>query len=547
MIVQAPDGKSIDFGALPPDQVTAQMKKLYPPVAPKAPQDKFMLGGSEPNALERGFLKGGITAGQALDKVGFGQKIGLPSYEEYTGAAKQLKEQGKDKGFMSSVGEFAGNPVALGATILTKNPAVAGAASSVAEPATTKDFAKEKAEQGVQGAISGYAGGKVMKGIAKAVAPQFGKAVSLLRQEGVRLTPGMLAEKAGKGIGKQAEGSLSSVPVLGSFINDARRQGIEDFNKAVFNRVLKPIGEKLEKSVAAGRDAFNYVEDKISQKYDNLLPKLTFKMDSQTVQDLSDLNKQVVSRLQGDDQKQFANLFNQIVGDRVGQGGSIDGSAFKQMQSELNYEIRTYAKSPDPSKRRLGDALQELSGTLKDNLSRMNPSHAKELSNINSAWAAFTRARAASTTRSAAAGKHGEVGVFAPTDLLAEIKKATTQSSFARGDGLLQDLAEAGSQVLPSSVPDSGTTGRALWAAILGGGASAHPAMAGAAGLATIPYSRPGLSAVNALVGSGGRDATRRFLNAGAPAAGAAASQIPWNKLLGLQPVPQEINMPSGR
>ena len=76
--------------------------------------------------------------------------------------------------------------------------------------------------------------------------------------------------------------------------------------------------------------------------------------------------------------------------------------------------------------------------------------------------------------------------------------KSAGKGAFARGDALMQDFAEVGQRVLPSTVPDSGTTGRVLMAGLAGGagaGTLAHflarPEIAAATAAALGAYTRP--------------------------------------------------------
>jgi hypothetical protein len=83
-----------------------------------------------------------------------------------------------------------------------------------------------------------------------------------------------------------------------------------------------------------------------------------------------------------------------------------------------------------------------------------------------------------------------------------EMDPTLRKGAYARGDALMQDLADAGKSVLGNKVPDSGTTFRsfAMAAPTLAGLYAYNPlaaagvAAAGAGGMAT--YSRPGVSAL---------------------------------------------------
>ena len=75
----------------------------------------------------------------------------------------------------------------------------------------------------------------------------------------------------------------------------------------------------------------------------------------------------------------------------------------------------------------------------------------------------------AALNRARSGTQSGEIGVFTPSQLI----QASRQSERRFGSNGLRELAEQGQQVLPSTVPNSGTADRALAATFLGGGVGA--------------------------------------------------------------------------
>ena len=488
----------------------------------------------EPDAFERGGWKAAVSAGQILNKIGVGGKIGVPSDEKLAKDAKQLKKQGEGKGFLSSIGETAGNPANAAALMFPEGKLgnlAAGALMAASDP-TTEDgdnYGYDKLKQMGGGAIEGLFGGEAMRALGKVASPVFSKSVDFLRKEGVEMTPGTLASGMLKGAVKRGESALASIPVLGSFIQSAENRSIESFNQAVANRVLKPLGEKLPDTVKAGRAMVDYVKTKVGDAYDKLLPHLSFQLDSIFADGVKQLKETVVSRLPPESQKHVASLFESIVGSRLEQGGGkLDGKMLKIVDSELAYESRTYMKAQDPAQRRVGEAIDGFRDLFKENLARMNPKYAKQLNDTNAAWAAYIRMRDASV-RTVKSGER-EIGVFSPVDLLREIKSKTSKGAFASGNGLMQDLAEAGSQVLPETVRDSGSVERGLWALIASGGGAAitgHPGAAVGGAVGAIPYTQPGMTALNKWAQSEGSPALRKALESMAPVAATGAANVP--------------------
>jgi hypothetical protein len=173
----------------------------------------------------------------------------------------------------------------------------------------------------------------------------------------------------------------------------------------------------------------------------------------------------------------------------------MDGRELKQVQSVLRNIANEYRGSSDADQRGVGRAIDSTLEALALNLERSNPTKLKELQAINSSYAMFARMRQAAVQRTTSAG------VFTPSDLLQAARKgdsSTAKGSFARGDALMQAFGEAAQKVLPSSVPDSGTTGRALGAAMLGGGAYlGHPAIAAGVAAGAGGYTKPGMAVTN--------------------------------------------------
>jgi hypothetical protein len=136
-----------------------------------------------------------------------------------------------------------------------------------------------------------------------------------------------------------------------------------------------------------------------------------------------------------------------------------------------------------------------LRGSFNDLIARQNPNEADTLNNINEGWANFVR------VRQAGAGATTKEGIFTPAQLANAVRsKATTQGQYATGHALMQDLASAGKEVLPSTIPDSGTTERLLHdlglLGLAGGGEGlVKPEMlaptAAAFGAGSALYSRP--------------------------------------------------------
>lgn len=337
------------------------------------------------------------------------------------------------------------------------------------------------------------------------VLPKYGDAVTKLMDAGVQLTPGQIA----RGALKTGEDALRSFPFLGQFIKQAEQRSLEDFNRSVLNQSLQRVGKELPKDVPVGPKAIGKTEQMIGDEYERVLPNITFIPDKPLIRDALDIYQKQIKLLPEAQQKQWQALLDNVTSRLSPKGNqkyTMDGKTWKQVDSELTFKSREYQAADDPDKASFGRAIQSLRTKMRDALERTNPMYAQELQSINDAWAVFERARGASIRRVKSQG------VFSPADLLSDIRASSTRGEFARGDGLLQDLARAGEAVLPAEVPESGTQTRRLWAdllALVGAGGVGHTvggelgtmAAGGAAGTAALApiYTRPGIAAVNSL------------------------------------------------
>lgn len=296
--------------------------------------------------------------------------------------------------------------------------------------------------------------------------------VQNLMAEGVTPTIG----QAAGGTTQRIEEGLTSVPVLGDVIKNAQRRAVETMNKAAINRTLNPIGESLPKTVNIGNEAVAYAGDKLSQAYDDLLPKLNLQGDSQLAYDVNAVLMKHAQTLPEQEVKQLANLTKDPRFTQLLNGQNISGESMKELDSVLSHQGRAFGSSNNPYHQFLGDAIGELQGTVRNFVQRTNPNYSNELSGINKGWANLVRVEKAAA--------NAKEGVFTGAGLRSAVK-ATDQSvrkrAFARGQSLMQDLANPAEAVLGSKVPDSGTPFRSLVATGIPG------AIASAATLPLIP------------------------------------------------------------
>lgn len=396
----------------------------------------------------------------------------------YKQVSKEYESQRQDpKGFdwgrlvgnvaspINWVGTGAVAPTAkIGAKVAT-GAAIGGGMTAAMPVENTDNYWTEKAQQFGIGLGAGALGTAATSGIGRVLSPKTAPEVTSMLKEGVKLTAG---EMAGGAV-KRGEDILRSFPVVGSLVKNSQTNSIKSLNEAAINRALSPIGKSLPKGMDVGRGAIAYAEDTLGQAYDNLLPKLTGKIDKPFADAMDSLDDAVKNNfaLEDADKALYKNIMDQIVRNRFSKNGTVFGQGVKDIESELGRLIKSFGSDQSASKRNLSGALSEAQDALRDMLQRANPDNAAELKAINKGWANFKRVqRAASSVGS-------EEGVFTPAQLQSSVRaldKSKDHSAFAKGMALMQDLSEPAKARMAQSIPNSGSVDRAVGLGLIGAG-----------------------------------------------------------------------------
>lgn len=345
------------------------------------------------------------------------------------------------------------------------------------------------------GGAAGAGGQAALKGLSRVVSPHTSKDVLTLLSQGVTPTPGQIA---GGGF-KRFEEALTSVGGLGDVIRLGQGRAVDELNAAALQRALTPVGEQL--TARPGREAIQEVSEKLGAKYDQIMPKLTTVADGQFIQDLTKIHHMLRnSGLPPAEIQRFETIIQNKVSGRFMPGANgastITGQTMKGIESDLGEQAAKFSAATDVDQRTIGGALLEVQDSLRSLVMRSNPQHAKELKSINEGWAIFKR------LQKAAGGVGAEGGEFSPAQLQSAVRamdKSKDKGAFARGGALLQDLSEAGKNVLSPKLRDSGTPARLMAAGgagglIVGGSALGAISPMTAIGLLAGPamYSKPG-------------------------------------------------------
>lgn len=387
----------------------------------------------------------------------------------FQGLADQLPEG-------NAAGRFGGEVAA--SALLTRGvggPIRQGAASGalMSEADDTGGFMRDIA----LGGAGGFIGDRIMRGVAGAIAPTVQPGARELANRGVRMTPGQVVG----GRAQTVEDMATSFPYVGGAIEQGRRQSFEDFNRAAVREVaeaynsvggVRPIAIPDQ----PGRRAVAAVGNQLSQRYDDLVPRLSLLPDRQLADDITQAADILNS---GDLSERAAGQFRQILMTQVqphlSGSGAIPGPAYRQIERRLGERIARFSRDQTADGQAMAEGLRNIQQAFQGALQRSNPRHAEELAALNSGWSNLVRVEAA-------AGSSGaQGGIFSPAQFRSAVRGADNsvrRRAYARGEARMQELADAADEILPRSYPDSGTAGRLnisparpeFWGGLLGRG-----------------------------------------------------------------------------
>lgn len=515
-----------------------------PPAAGLKPSEKFVRGVTDPieggaqlltHALPRGVVDAGNKFNNWLaDKTGLVAKIPEQGFDKLVADNEQAYQARRTAAGESGVDgwRMTGNiaspanwgiarllPVGQGASLLGRaaTGAAGGAASSALNPVTDGDFGKEKTKQIAVGTMFGAGAPVVASGLSRVISPNASTnpQLQLLRREGVRPTVGQTLG----GAANTMEEKLQSVPIMGDMIAHQRMRAREQFNNAAINRASNKIGEVVDGS---GQQAVKRAGDLISDSYNAAKANLGgFRVDQQAKSELASIKSLAISGLEGREKATFSKYFKDYIEGNQG----FTAQKFKELDSKLTTDIGKFSGSSDAYQQKLGDALKEVQSILLENAKRANPVAAKAVNQADAAWANLVRvegaAKAAKLTN----------GVFTPGQLLTAIQgadKSVRDRATSRGISLMQDLANAGQNVLGNKVPDSGTAGRLGWG-LTGAAGYADPLWTGGLlGSGTVAYTSPVQNLLRAAVSSrpGFAQPVADYLRQTSPMLAPAAGQV---------------------
>lgn len=355
---------------------------------------------------------------------------------------------------------------------------------------------------GVGGLAGGAAGRGLTRGIGRAFTGVQDANVQGLRAAGVPLTAG----QAAGGVVKGVEDRLSGLPLVGDVVNARRLEGMQGFNRAAFDEGLADIGENTGGVIR--EQGIDLAQEATTRGYGRALDNVNVTPDPQfrPTYDAAVATGSAVPRVGPEfaayEQANMAPLVNQP---------SFNGATIQ----DFIQQTRDADFGSDAMGDLVGRSVTGAEDAMRGLVGRQAPDVLPALGRADSSYRKVQVLRDAVNRARNGTGT-GETGIFTPAQL--STAAATNAKKFGNSQGTTRqpffDLARAGQKVLPNSVPDSGTAGRAVVAGGLGlaglGGGAGYAADGGEGATTGIGT---GLGAA-ALLAAGGSRAGQRALTA---------------------------------
>jgi hypothetical protein len=409
-----------------------------------------------------------IGAGlQAPARLGAGllQLAGINAPAEATEATSQYLKG--IAGFPASVAETVGETVPQMALPITRPLMMAaqGATTGIAQPNVDQgslgsypDMLLNKARQGLEGGVLGGLFGKLSQAALK---PNVSPDLQKLQEMGMtRFTPGQLLSDVpliGQGL-QRAEQAATSLPLTGSMIRKGLQTTNEDFNRAMAQKVLDPMGIQIGKDVPAGRTLVDFLEDTIGTGYDAIKGKIDFKnvIDPKTKKSTYDHMMERFTDIARDktigQQRIIFDEFDKTFLQAFQRKKHLNGDEFREIEKSLGNKAKAYMR--DPVLQDVGFALRDIQNAMRNELAYQNPAVGQELRNLHEAFKRYLRVERAASYIGA------QEGVYSPSQMQSAVKAVGGQRPFATGRAIFQPETQAALKVMGPTMADSGTAGR---------------------------------------------------------------------------------------
>jgi hypothetical protein len=335
---------------------------------------------------------------------------------------------------------------------------------------------QSKAEQLGWGTAGGALLGKAGQML---LSPKVSAKMKELKDMGMsNFTPGQLMHDVpylGAGMQK-LEQYATSLPFAGSIIASGIENSYKDFNRALGNKVLEPLGLKVPKDVQAGNDLIQHVKDQLENSYDMVTNSATFRnafdpiRNTTAVESIWNRMTKAGNNLVPKERETLQRDVVDNIVKHIEDNTVLNGTQFRAAEKYLGKQANAAFEAGSED---LGFAYQRVQDALRTELQVQNPQIGKLLEKAHDAFRRFLPVEKAAAMRGA------NEGVFTPQQFKSAAESSAGKSGTASGKGLMVPESQAGIQVLGKSLPSSGTTERALTAKGVTGGAAELAATAG--------------------------------------------------------------------
>lgn len=308
---------------------------------------------------------------------------------------------------------------------------------------------------GTLGAGGNFLGSRLTSGAGAIATGVQNDAVRYLTERGIPLTLGQTL--GNRGMFGRTLNRLESTPLIGDLLGARRRDSIEGFNREAFNQALEPIGGQVQGTI--GQEAIGLAQDQVGQAYDNALSGVQLQADAPFVQEAgAALSQGRQVPLVGD---RFGYAMDTRLGPLFDNNGGLDGASFQAGLRNVRSARPDMIRADPIVGQDAADAVSGVEDALINLANRQAPGAVDQLNAANRAYRSLGIIEDASLN--AMNGANG-AGVFTPAQLGVAMRQNTRRfggrGAAARGDMPFNELQRFGQEVLPSTVPDSGTAGR---------------------------------------------------------------------------------------
>jgi hypothetical protein len=379
--------------------------------------------------------------------------------------------------------------------------AAADAAYGAAYGANTNGDPLTGAALAAGGSVAGQGLGRVAG--AAVGGGRLSQAAAALEGRGVPLTVGRrLGDMASR-----AEDKLVSLPIVGDMVRRRAAESFESFNRAAFNEAGTPIGFT---PTEIGERGVEQLRDAVGNAYEQATAGVNVPLDPQFAVDMAAVTQRGAG-LPPDLRQGLAEVLNARMLP-VTDTGAITGNQYQQAMRALRETRRNPPQRFQGFEQDYKDAITGAMDALTGQVQRGGGQGVVDgLAAANAANRNMKIIENASLDRARIGTRTGEVGVFAPSQLVDAARAAERRYP---GANALKELGENGQRVLPSTVPNSGTADRLIQNGLLGGLALGGSAGVDAyAGTGVTPYTAAALALLAAGGTRAGQNLAGRIIN----------------------------------